>query len=109
VESIQIDCYLGARMGLRPLELVDEMERRGVQTTPPRLAAYRAAHELPGHDAAAIVARVRETLGSVSDEAAHESLEALTAAGLLRRIGPDEAPVYEPGEAAPDRPGAPPA
>jgi Fe2+ or Zn2+ uptake regulation protein len=97
-------------MGLRPLELVDEMERRGVQTTPPRLATYRAAHELAGHDAAAIVARVRETLASVSDETAHESLEALTAAGLLRRIGTDDAPLYEPGEATPRSPGgAPPA
>jgi Fe2+ or Zn2+ uptake regulation protein len=96
-------------MGLRPLELVEELERRGVQTTPPRLAVYRAAHELAGRDAETIVARVRETLGSVSDETAHESLEALTAAGLLRRIGPDDAPLYEPGEAVPDRPGAPPA
>ena len=84
-------------MRLRPLELVDEMERRGVQTTAPRLAVYRAAGELPGRDAAAIVARVRETLGHVSDEAAHERLEALTAAGLLRRVGPDDAPAYEPG------------
>ena len=60
-------------------------------------ARARAAGELPGQDADAIVARVRETLGHVSDEAAHESLEALTAAGLLRRVGPDDAPAYEPG------------
>ena len=93
-------------MGLRPLELVDELERRGVQTTPPRLAVYRAAREVTRGDAATIVARVRETLASVSDETAHESLETLTAAGLLRRIGPDDAPLYEPGEAAPDAPPA---
>jgi len=93
-------------MRLRPLELVDEMERRGVQTTAPRLAVYRAAGELPGRDAAAIVARVRETLGHVSDEAARESLEALTAAGLLRRVGPDDAPAYEPGLSASDAPPA---
>jgi Fe2+ or Zn2+ uptake regulation protein len=93
-------------MRLRPLELVDEMERRGLQTTAPRLAVYRAAGELPGQDADAIVARVRETLGHVSDEAAHESLEALTTAGLLRRVGPDDAPAYEPGLSASDAPPA---
>jgi hypothetical protein len=93
-------------MGLRPLELVDEMERRGLATTAPRLAVYRAAGELPGQDAAAIAARVRETLGHVSDEAAHERLAALPAAGLLRRVGPDDAPAYEPGLSAADVPPA---
>jgi Fe2+ or Zn2+ uptake regulation protein len=101
-----MDCYVGRAMGLRPLELVDEMERRGLQTTAPRLAVYRAADELAGRDAATIVARVRETLAGISDEAAHESLVALTAAGLLRRIGPEDAPAYEPGATDP---GAPPA
>jgi Fe2+ or Zn2+ uptake regulation protein len=93
-------------MGLRPLELVDEMERRGLRTTPPHIAVYRAADELAGHDAAAIVARVRETLENVSDETALESLEALTAAGLLRRIGPEDAPAYEPGATTPASPPA---
>jgi Fur family transcriptional regulator, stress-responsive regulator len=93
-------------MGLRPLELVDELERRGLRTSAPHLAVYRAADELAGHDAATIVARVRETLGTVSDETARESLEALTAAGLLRRIGPDDAPAYVPGASAPDGPPA---
>jgi len=88
-------------MGLRPLELVDELERRGLRTSAPHLAVYRAADELAGQDAAAIVARVRETLASVDDETAHESLEELTAAGLLRRFGPDDAPAYEPGATAP--------
>ena len=97
-------------MGLRPLELVDELERRGLRTSAPHLAVYRAADELAGQDAAAIVARVRETLASVDDETAHESLEALTAAGLLRRVGPDDSPAYEPGATAPlGGPGAPPA
>jgi Fe2+ or Zn2+ uptake regulation protein len=100
MESVQIGCYVAAPMGLRPLELVEEMERRGVRTTAPRLAVYRAADELAGHDADAIVARVRETLAGISDEAAHEDLEALTAAGLLRRVGPADAPAYEPGAGA---------
>jgi hypothetical protein len=93
-------------MALRPLELVDEMERLGLRTSPPHIAVYRAADELAGHDAAAIVARARETLGSVSDEAALESLEDLTAAGLLRRTGPEDAPAYEPGATTPASPPA---
>ena len=96
-------------MGLRPLELVDELERRGLRTSAPHLAVYRAADELAGQDATAIVARVRETLVSVDDETARESLEELTAAGLLRRVGSEDAPAYEPGAAAPGGPDAPPA
>jgi Fur family ferric uptake transcriptional regulator len=93
-------------MGLRPLELVEEMERRGLRTTRPHLAVYRAADELAGQDVAAIVARARESLDDVSDEAALESLEALTAAGLLRRVGPEDAPSYEPGVTTPAVPPA---
>ena len=88
-------------MGLRPLELVEEMERRGLRTTPPHLAVYRAAE-----DVSVIVARARESLDDVSDETALASLEALAAAGLLRRVGSEDAPSYEPGATTPAAPPA---
>ena len=93
-------------MGLRPLELVEEMERRGLRTTPPHLAVYRAADELAGQDVSVIVARARESLDDVSDETALASLEALAAAGLLRRVGSEDAPSYEPGATTPAAPPA---
>jgi Fur family transcriptional regulator, stress-responsive regulator len=67
----------------------ERLRERGLNVTAPRLAVYAAVEELGGHvDAGAIAAAARDRLGSVSTPAVYDILNALTAAGLLRRIQP---------------------
>ena len=65
--------------------------------TAPRLAVLAVVEQLGGHvDAATIAAAARDRLGSVSTPAVYEILNALTDAGLLRRIQPAGSPArYE--------------
>ena len=69
-----------------------ELERmlRGasLHVTRPRVAVLAAVHEHPHADTHSIIARVREELGQVSQQAVYDVLRALTGAGLLRRIHP---------------------
>jgi len=69
----------------------------GLRVTGPRVAVLDAVHELGGHqDATAISAAVRAKLGSVSTQAVYDVLDALTTAGILRRIEPAGSPArYE--------------
>lgn len=60
----------------------------GLRVTRPRLAVLRAVHERPHADTATLVAAVREREGAVSRQAVYDVLDALTTAGLLRRIQP---------------------
>ena len=73
------------------------LRERGLNVTAPRLAVLAAVEELGGHvDAGAIAAAARERLGSVSTPAVYDILNALTDAGLLRRIRPAGSPArYE--------------
>lgn len=73
------------------------LRERGLRATGPRLAVLAAVDSLSGHpDVAAIAARVRAGGGSISTQAAYDCLASLTAAGLLRRIGPAGSPArYE--------------
>jgi Fe2+ or Zn2+ uptake regulation protein len=75
----------------------ERLRDRGLNVTAPRLAVLAAVDELGGHvDARAIAAAARDRLGSVSTPAVYEILNALTDAGLLRRIQPAGSPArYE--------------
>ncbi|ABL80397.1 MULTISPECIES: Fur family transcriptional regulator [unclassified Nocardioides] len=59
-----------------------------LRVTRPRLAVLGAVHALPHADTESIIGAVREGLPGVSHQAVYDSLHALTAAGLVRRIQP---------------------
>ncbi len=59
-----------------------------VRVTRPRVAVLAAVHLHPHADTTAIIGRVREDLGEVSQQAVYDVLGVLTAAGLVRRIHP---------------------
>jgi Fur family transcriptional regulator, stress-responsive regulator len=63
---------------------------RGValRVTRPRVAVLSAVHTYPHADTDSIIGAVRRELPDVSHQAVYDSLHALTAAGLLRRIKP---------------------
>jgi Fur family transcriptional regulator, stress-responsive regulator len=71
---------------------VAELERmlRGasLRVTRPRVAVLAAVHEHPHADTLSLVGDVREQLGEVSQQAVYDVLNALTDAGLVRRIHP---------------------
>ncbi len=71
---------------------VTELERmlRGasLRVTRPRVAVLAAVHEHPHADTQSLVGAVREQLGEVSQQAVYDVLNALTGAGLVRRIHP---------------------
>jgi Fur family transcriptional regulator, stress-responsive regulator len=75
----------------------ERLRERGLNVTAPRLAVLAVVEESGGHvDAPAIAAAARERLGSVSTPAVYDILNALTDAGLLRRIQPAGSPArYE--------------
>ena len=84
-------------MGLVPLSqaerVAEQLRERGLRTTAPRLAVYRAVAGLPGHpDVETITARVRADIGSVSTQTVYDCLHVLTMVGLLRRIEPAGSP-----------------
>jgi Fur family transcriptional regulator, stress-responsive regulator len=59
-----------------------------LRVTRPRVAVLDAVHALPHADTEAIIGAVRQDLPGVSHQAVYDSLRALTAAGLVRRIQP---------------------
>jgi Fur family ferric uptake transcriptional regulator len=59
-----------------------------LRVTRPRLAVLGAVHALSHGDTESIIAAVRRDLPQVSHQAVYDSLHALTANGLLRRIQP---------------------
>jgi len=63
---------------------------RGValRVTRPRLAVLSAVHALSHADTESIIAAARTSLPEVSHQAVYDSLHALTANGLVRRIQP---------------------
>jgi Fur family transcriptional regulator, stress-responsive regulator len=75
----------------------ERLRERGLNVTAPRLAVLAVVEELGGHvDASTIAAAARDRLGSVSTPAVYDILNALTDAGLLRRIQPTGSPArYE--------------
>jgi Fur family transcriptional regulator, stress-responsive regulator len=76
-----------------------ELMLRGadLRVTRPRMAVLAAVHADPHADTGSIIGRVRDELGRVSPQAVYDVLQALTDAGLLRRIQPTGSVVrYEP-------------
>jgi Fur family transcriptional regulator, stress-responsive regulator len=71
---------------------VAELERmlRGasLRVTRPRVAVLAAVHAHPHADTQSLVGSVRDQLGDVSQQAVYDVLNALTGAGLVRRIHP---------------------
>ncbi|MBF6336357.1 transcriptional repressor [Nocardia abscessus] len=63
---------------------------RGValRVTRPRVAVLSAVHEHPHADTESIIRAVRSDLPEVSHQTVYDSLNALTAVGLVRRIQP---------------------
>jgi Fur family transcriptional regulator, stress-responsive regulator len=59
-----------------------------LRVTRPRVAVLNAVHEQPHADTNSIIDAVRRQLGEVSHQAVYDVLQALTSAGLLRRIQP---------------------
>ena len=59
-----------------------------LRVTRPRVAVLAAVHEHPHADTDTIIGAVRQRLPDVSHQAVYDCLNALTAAGLLRRIKP---------------------
>jgi Fe2+ or Zn2+ uptake regulation protein len=59
-----------------------------LRVTRPRLAVLTAVQEHPHADTSSIVDAVREALDEVSLQAVYDVLQALTDAGLVRRIQP---------------------
>src|SRR3954471_21455687 len=75
----------------------ERLRERGLNVTAPRLAVLAVVEELGGHvDAATIAAAARDRLRRGSTPAVYEILNALTDAGLVRRIQPAGSPArYE--------------
>ncbi|QBX54405.1 transcriptional repressor [Nocardioides seonyuensis] len=64
------------------------LRESGLRVTQPRLAVLRAVGQAPHADTATVLNAVRRDLVSVSHQAVYNVLDALTAAGLVRRIQP---------------------
>jgi Fur family ferric uptake transcriptional regulator len=74
-----------------------QLREAGLKVTGPRLAVLEAVDALGGHpDAASIAEHARDRAGSISTQAVYDILNALTGAGMLRRIEPAGSPArYE--------------
>lgn len=64
------------------------LRHAGLRVTRPRVAVLTAVHAHPHADTDSIIGAVRRELPDVSHQAVYDSLHALTAAGLVRRIQP---------------------
>ncbi|MEX2106785.1 MAG: Fur family transcriptional regulator [Solirubrobacterales bacterium] len=78
-------------------QIAEQLRRRGLRATGPRVSVYAAVESLPGHpDVQEILARVHESGDPVSTQAVYDCLATLASAGLLRRIEPAGSPArYE--------------
>ena len=79
-----------------PVDIAAELREVGLRVTAGRVALLRTVREGDHLGVEAIAAGVRDRVGHVSLQAVYESLHALTAAGLVRRIEPAGGPArYE--------------
>lgn len=69
-------------------ELEQLLRGAALRVTRPRIAVLAAVYDHPHADTSSIIDVVREDLGEVSHQAVYDVLQALTAAGLVRRIQP---------------------
>lgn len=68
--------------------LTQLLRETGLRVTRPRIAVLAAVHSHPHADTESLIRAAREELSDVSHQTVYDSLHALTAAGLLRRIQP---------------------
>ncbi|MUN38371.1 MULTISPECIES: Fur family transcriptional regulator [Actinomadura] len=71
-----------------PMDFRQMLRGAALRVTRPRLAVLSAVHAHPHADTDSIIGAVRADLPAVSHQAVYDSLRALTAAGLVRRIQP---------------------
>lgn len=64
------------------------LREASLKVTRPRMAVLAAVYEHPHADTNSLIGFVRDDLGDVSQQTVYDVLEALTAAGLARRIQP---------------------
>jgi Fur family ferric uptake transcriptional regulator len=69
-------------------EIEQVLRQAELRVTRPRIAVLDAVHQHPHTDTNAIIETVRRQLGEVSHQAVYDVLQALTGAGLVRRIQP---------------------
>ena len=69
-------------------DLVQLLRGAGLRVTRPRTAVLSAVYAHPHADTESLIRAVRAELADVSHQTVYDSLHALTAAGLLRRIQP---------------------
>ena len=70
------------------LDVQQMLRQAALRVTRPRMAVLTAVHAEPHADTDSIIGAVRRDLPKVSHQAVYDSLRALTAAGLVRRIQP---------------------
>ena len=70
------------------VELEGMLRDASLHVTRPRVAVLAAVHHHPHADTYSLIARTREELGAVSQQAVYDVLRALTEVGLLRRFQP---------------------
>jgi Fe2+ or Zn2+ uptake regulation protein len=70
------------------LDVQQMLRGAALRVTRPRVAVLTAVHTHPHADTESIIDAVRSHVHEVSHQAVYDSLHALTAAGLVRRIQP---------------------
>ncbi|WP_198428619.1 Fur family transcriptional regulator [Nocardia bovistercoris] len=69
-------------------EFQQMLREASLRVTRPRVAVLNAVHDHPHADTDSIIRAVRSALPEVSHQTVYDSLNALTAVGLVRRIQP---------------------
>jgi Fur family ferric uptake transcriptional regulator len=69
-------------------EIEQILRHAQLRVTRPRIAVLNVVHEHPHADTNSIIDEVRRQLGEVSHQAVYDVLQALTGAGLVRKIQP---------------------
>jgi Fur family ferric uptake transcriptional regulator len=69
-------------------EIEQILRQAQLRVTRPRIAVLGVVHEHPHADTNSIIEAVRRQLGEVSHQAVYDVLQALTSAGLVRKIQP---------------------
>ncbi|MEU1274840.1 Fur family transcriptional regulator [Streptomyces sp. NPDC005799] len=76
----------------QPASTADELRGAGLRVTAARVALLETVRDGDHLDAEAIASGVRTRVGHISLQAVYEALNALTTAGLVRRIEPPGSP-----------------
>jgi Fur family ferric uptake transcriptional regulator len=76
----------------QPASTADELRGAGLRVTAARVALLETVRDGDHLDAEAIASGVRSRVGHISLQAVYDALNALTTAGLVRRIEPPGSP-----------------